>query len=340
MEYLTTLSDEELKQWLKENGQPAYRAEQVFSWIFDKWVPSPMDMKNIPRELKEKLSESFHYTESETIDNDESGDMTQKILISLTDNETIENVIIRTEDRTTFCLSSQVGCPVQCRFCASGIGGLVRNLNAGEIIDHLLICCRKAGTRPDNIVFMGIGEPLMNIENVIQALDIITSESRFKMSPRRITISTSGWTKGIKKLAEVRKPYNLAISLHGTDDKIRAELIPDKFRRPIDEIMDACKEYREKTGRMITFEYTIIKNINDSHEDASKLAKFAKNHRAKVNLIPFNEVDSTGFERPEDNIIKAFMKILTDKGIQATCRLRKGDNINAACGQLRRSRKK
>ena len=156
------------------------------------------------------------------------------------------------------------------------------------------------------------------------------------MSPRRITISTSGWTKGIKKLAEVKKPYNLAISLHGTDDKIRAELIPDKFRRPLDEIMDACKEYREKTGRMITFEYTIIKNINDSLEDASKLAKFAKNDRAKVNLIPFNEVDSTDFERPDDQRTKDFLKILTDKGIQATCRLRKGDNINAACGQLRR----
>lgn len=336
MQHLAILSDDEIKHWLKQNGQPEFRSKQIFSWIFEKWVSSTKDMKNIPRELRTKLKESFHFSESNIIDIENSGDMTEKILIGLTDSETIENVIIRTDDRTTFCLSSQVGCPVQCKFCASGIGGLVRNLHAGEIIDHLLICCREAGTRPDNIVFMGIGEPLMNIENVLAALEAMTSPERFGISPRRITLSTSGWTKGIRKLAEMQKPYNLAISLHGTNDKIRAKLIPDHSRRPIDEILDACNEYRKKTGRMITFEYTLIKNINDSLKDASELAKFAKTNRAKVNLIPYNSVDSTGFERPEDQKIKAFLKVLTEKGLQATCRLRKGDGINAACGQLRR----
>lgn len=336
MKYLSNISENELKKWLQDNNHPPYRAKQILSWIFNKWVSSPMEMKNIPIDLRKSLSDSFHYGESKIIDTENSGDMTEKILLGLADSETVENVIIRTEERTTFCLSTQVGCPVQCRFCASGIGGLVRNLTSAEIIDHLLTCCRKADSRPDNIVFMGIGEPLLNIKNLISALEIMTDENRFGISPRRITISTSGWSKGIKQIAELKKPYNLALSLHGTDDKIRSKLIPDKFRRPLDEILDACIEYREKTGRMITFEYTLIKNINDSLDDASKLAKLAKKHRTKVNLIPFNEVDATGFERPEDDSIKAFMKILTDAGIQATCRLRKGDNINAACGQLRR----
>ena len=337
MRYLSLLSDQELREWLQTNNEAGFRAKQIFSWIFDQWVPSIMEMKNIPQKLRQKLDESFIYGKSKIVEEESTGDMTEKLLINLNDNECVENVIIRTEDRTTFCLSSQVGCAVQCRFCASGIDGLVRNLHAGEIIDQLLICCRKAQSRPDNIVFMGIGEPMMNIEHILKALEVISSPDRFRLSPRRITVSTSGRPDGIKKLANVAKPYNLALSLHGTDDKTRALLIPDKCRKPLAEILDACTEYRAVTGRMVTFEYTLIKDINDSEAQAEKLAKLAKSHRAKVNLIPFNSVESTDYERPDDPKIVNFLKILLERGIQATCRLKKGDNINAACGQLRRS---
>ncbi len=336
MRHLSTLSNDELEKWLTENKSQKYRRKQIFSWIFEHLIESISKMKNLPKELREKLNSSFIFSNSKIIEDHSTDDMTDKILIELADNESIENVIIRTEDRTTFCLSSQVGCAVQCRFCASGLGGLVRNLTAEEIIDHLLICCRKAKSRPDNIVFMGIGEPLMNIENLIQALDIISSPDRFAFSPRRITISTSGWVPGIIKLANIAKPYNLALSLHGTNDVIRAQLIPDKCRYPLSEILEACSEYRKKTRRMITFEYTLLKGVNDSYEQAEKLAQLARKQHAKVNLIPFNSVTETEFIRPEDHHILSFLKILTDSGIQATCRLKKGDNINAACGQLRR----
>ena len=336
MKNLTTLSNSELEQWLKANNTPSYRRKQIFSWIFDHWALDASEMKNIPKELRDKLDSSFTVSGSTLKEKHSTDDLTDKLLIQLADGESVENVIIRTEDRTTFCLSSQVGCAVQCRFCASGLDGLVRNLTAAEILEHLLICCKQAGSRPDNIVFMGIGEPLMNIENLINALDIISDPDRFALSPRRITVSTSGWVPGIKKLANIAKPYNLALSLHAVNDTIRAKLIPDKCRYPITEILDACSDYRNKTHRMITFEYTLLKGINDSREDAQKLAKLAGRQHAKVNLIPFNSVTETEFRRPEDHDILTFLKILTDSGIQATCRLKKGDNINAACGQLRR----
>ncbi len=339
MEHLSTLSNNKLEKWLNEHNSQAYRRKQIFSWIFERWLQSPLEMQNIPKELREELNSSFASSTSKITDDHSTDDMTDKILIELADGESIENVIIRTEDRTTFCLSSQIGCAVQCHFCASGLDGLIRNLTAEEIIEHLLICCRKANSRPDNIVFMGIGEPLMNIENLIQALDIISSPERFAFSPRRITISTSGWVPGIIKLANIAKPYNLALSLHGTDDTIRAQLIPEKCRYPLSKILEACCEYRNKTRRMITFEYTLLKGVNDSYEQAQKLAQLARKQHAKVNLIPFNTVAETKFIRPDDHHILSFLKILTDNGIQATCRLKKGNNINAACGQLRRSQK-
>ena len=336
MKDLTTLSNSQIDNWLHENSAPLYRRKQIFSWIFEHWLDSASDMKNIPKELRDKLNSSFTISTSKVIEKHSTDDMTDKLLILLADGESVENVIIRTEERTTFCLSSQVGCAVQCRFCASGLDGLVRNLTTGEIIEHLLICCRKAESRPDNIVFMGIGEPLMNIENLINALDIISAPDRFALSPRRITISTSGWVPGIIKLANIAKPYNLALSLHGTDDTTRAQLIPDKCRFPLAEILEACTEYRNKTHRMITFEYTLLQGVNDSYKHAQKLAKLAGRQHAKVNLIPFNNVAETKFKRPAEHDILTFLKILTDNGIQATCRLKKGNNINAACGQLRR----
>jgi len=339
MKHLAAISEQELAGCLKRYGEPLFRTKQINSWIFEKWVSSIEEMKNLPAHLRKKLSEDFRYADSEVINTETSGDTTEKILISLADGECIENVIIRTPERTTFCLSSQVGCPVQCHFCASGKDGLIRNLEAGEIIDHLLICCRRAGKRPDNIVFMGIGEPLINFSNITTALETISSPSCFALSPRRITVSTSGWVPGIRQLAKLAKPYNLALSLHGTNDSTRARLIPDKYRYPLAEILDACLDYREKTGRMITFEYTLIKKVNDSLTAAAELANLAKKYHAKVNVIPFNHVDGSGFECPDTKDTADFFKILSDRKVQATCRIKKGDTISAACGQLRAGRR-
>lgn len=335
--YLNTQSDGELRTWLKNNDFPEYRADQVFNWIFDKWVTDPREMINIPMPLRTLLADQFRCNEIKVIDCRHSEDGTRKLLLALADGETIESVIIPTEDeeRLTFCLSSQVGCAVRCRFCASGTEGLVRNLHAGEIIEQLLLCCREAGRKPDNLVFMGVGEPMMNIGNMLKALDLISDTERFAMSQRRITVSTSGWTKGIKILAQTGKQYNLAVSLHAPDDATRAKLIPGKNRQSINDIMDACTFYREKTGRMVTFEYTLIAGLNSSANHAEKLAKLAKENRAKINLIPFNQVAGSGFRVPDEMEIRRFQKILMIHGAQVTRRVKKGNSVNAACGQLR-----
>lgn len=337
--YLNTLCDTDLKTWLKDNGFPAYRSDQIFKWIYDKWVSDPMEMKNIPLPLREKLADDFFCDSVQIIDSREAEDGTKKLLLGLSDDETIESVIIPSSGRVTFCLSSQVGCAVQCKFCASGAGGLLRNLKAGEIIEQLLLCCREAGKKPDNLVFMGVGEPMMNINHMLTALDIISDSKKFAMAQRRITISTSGWTKGIKKLAETEKQYNLAVSLHGPDDATRRRLIPSKNRRPIKEIMEACTYYREKTGRMFTIEYTLIDKVNAATKQAEKLAKLAKEHRAKINLIPFNTIPSSKYESPSKDAIRHFQHILDVHGAQVTRRVKKGNSVNAACGQLRAGKK-
>lgn len=336
--YLNTLSDADLKSWLKDNSFPAYRSDQIMKWIYDKWVSDPRDMKNIPGPLRNQLAENFNCDMVKLLNTLESRDGTKKLLLEMADGETVESVIIPSEGRITFCLSSQVGCAVQCNFCASGAEGLVRNMQAGEIIEQLLLCCREAGQKPDNVVFMGVGEPMMNIHQLIIALDRISDAKRFAMAQRRVTISTSGWTKGIKKLADTGKQYNLAISLHGPDDGTRAKLIPSKNRRPIKEIMEACEYYREKTSRMVTFEYTLIDHVNAATKQAEKLAKLAKANRAKVNLIPFNEIPNSDYKTPTKDDIRHFQHILEVHGAQVTKRSRRGDSVNAACGQLRASK--
>jgi len=333
--FLNTVSEEDLKNWLKENAFPAYRSTQIFKWIYEKWVSDPLKMQNLPASLRKKLDESFHSNKIQLIDTKESNDGTKKLLLELSDGKQIESVIIPSSAaRITFCLSSQVGCAVQCKFCASGALGLLRNLTTGEIIEQFLLCCREAEKKPDNLVFMGVGEPMMNINNMIQALDIISDPHKIAMAQRRITISTSGWTNGIRKLAKTGKQYNLAVSLHGPDDTTRAKLIPSQKRRPIKEILEACRFYREETSRMITFEYTLIDKINSSTKQAEKLAKLAKEHRAKINLIPFNEIPFSKYKAPSKDEIRHFHHILEVHGAQVTRRVKKGSSVNAACGQL------
>ncbi len=335
-DFLCLRTGDELLRWLESEQESAFRAGQIAGWIFNNWTLDPFEMGNLPEGLRLKLSESFSCATVKVLNSRSSLDGTTKLLLGLRDRQSVESVIIPHGSRTTFCLSSQVGCPVGCRFCASGAAGLTRNLHAGEIVEQLLACCRQHGARPDNIVFMGVGEPLMNLDNLLGALDTICDNARFDFAQRRITISTSGWAKGIRYLAEQRRQFNLAVSLHGPDVNTRKILIP-KCRRPLREILDACEHYRSMTGRMVTFEYALIDGVNSSLEQAAALAGLAKKSQAKVNLIPLNPVPSLPFKPPTRDKARKFMAILEKRGVQVTMRSEKGSSVAAACGQLRSS---
>ena len=335
--FLAAASPEQLSAFVRENGESAYRAGQIYNWIVKKYVTDPAAMTNLSAQIKEKLTRSFTCAALSIEKTEECADGSRKLLISLPDGETIECAILGALDgRTTFCLSTQVGCPVRCAFCASGSAGLVRNLYAGEIIEQYLLCCRLTGKAPDNVVIMGIGEPMLNLKNLIEALETICNPDGIALAARRVTISTSGWTPGIRELAEHGRQWNLAVSLHGGDDKTRALLIPGKFRRDIREIVEACKLHKAATGRLLTFEYVLLAGINDSVEQATKLARVARDANAKVNLIPYNKANGA-FERPEKEVIKKFENTLKMLQIPVTVRVEKGFESSAACGQLRSS---
>ena len=337
---LCLIDETTAKQAVANLKEPSFRAKQLCDWVSNKLVLDPEKMLNLPKSLREKLPNQFTCCSSTVESEVTSADKTTKLLIRLDDGEAVEMVIIRTPERITFCMSTQVGCPVRCRFCASGADGLVRNLEVHEIIEQLFHGVEHAGRKPDNIVFMGIGEGLLNFNNLKQALLMLSDPESFGFAQRRITISTSGYVPGIYKLAELDKHYELAVSLHAPNDIMRAKLIPDTVRYPIPEIMEACRNYFEKTGRIPTFEYTLIEGINDSPETALELADLAKQQRAKINLIPYNETPNNDFRRPDAKAIKRFFTILEQRGIPTTCRLEKGASEAAACGQLRVEKKK
>jgi len=339
--FLASLTFEQIQFWLEQAGEKKFRAKQIADWIYKKRIVEPDLMKNIPSDLREKLSEHFMCSSSHVIRKQEAGDGTAKLLIELSDGETIEVVVIPARDgRRTFCLSTQVGCPVMCRFCASGANGLVRNLTAGEIVEQLYHACAVIERLPANIVIMGMGEGLLNYDNLVEALNLFCSADYIGLGTRRITVSTSGVVKNIRRLADEGKQWNLALSLHAVDDETRYRLIPQQTTYSISEILDACRYYHQKTGRMLTFEYALIKNVNDKKDDAKKLARMAADYHAKVNLIPYNEVESNEFERPDDESIYAFKSILERNGASVTLRIEKGSKISAACGQLRAESKK
>ncbi len=335
---LTSFNTEELATLcVEELREPKFRAKQLVEWVYKKRILDYKLMKNMPAKFFEKLTAAnIVNCSSEVIKCNKSKDGTKKILIELADKEVIESVIIPTKKRTTFCLSTQVGCPVQCYFCASGKDGLTRNLSVGEIVEQFIHCCHLIDNElPSNIVFMGIGEGLLNLENLLKALDIISSENEINLGARRITVSTSGWVPGMKELADQEKQFNLAISLHAADDETRAKLIPKEMCYPMDEILDACRYYRRKSNRMVTFEYTLLKGLNDSHSDARKMVQIALENRAKVNIIPYNNTEGNVFMRPSNDCIREFAEILEDAGVQVTVRREMGNDVDAACGQLR-----
>lgn len=333
--FLAAQTTAELQQWCESKGFPKFRAKQIKQWITGNFTADPAQMPNLPAVLREKLKEEFLAPSANVAEEFSSSDNVGKLLLELYDKEHIEMAILPAADgRITFCLSTQVGCPVGCRFCASGKNGLKRNLTAGEIIEEFLLGCRHIGRKCDNIVFMGIGEGLLNCNELFPALELLTAEDSFNLSPRRITVSTSGYVPGMIRFAELQKEFNLAVSLHAPDEETRAKIIPDTLRFPIADILKAVDLYREKAGRMVTLEYTLLAGINDSDAQAAALGKLAFSHHAKVNLIPYNST-GTAFRRPSRERIESFERTVASTGAAVTRRIERGSGKNAACGQLR-----
>ena len=328
---------EELQSFMKENKESAFRAKQVFSWIYQEiWEFD--NMKNIPNSLKEKLKDNFYIGIPEIEEKYESQiDGTKKLLLAFKDGNLIESVIMKYKHGNSVCISTQVGCRMGCKFCASTIDGIVRNLTSGEILSQILVAQKLIGERISNVVLMGSGEPLDNYDNTLKFLEVVNAEYGLNIGQRHITLSTCGIVPKIYDLADRQLTITLAISLHAYSDEKRKEIMPIANKYSIQEILEACNYYIDKTKRRITFEYSLVKDFNDSPEDAKSLGKLLKGLLCHVNLIPVNEVKENSFKRSSDKTIESFEKVLKDLGIEVTVRREMGSDINAACGQLRRS---
>ncbi|MBN2450410.1 MAG: 23S rRNA (adenine(2503)-C(2))-methyltransferase RlmN [Lentisphaeria bacterium] len=324
-----------LTTWLAERGEPGFRASQIRAWLYDKWSISFAAMRNLPKTLRTALEEHFDAFTLTAADRLEAADGTVKWLFRLRDDETIETVLLRARTRTTVCISTQVGCPVRCTFCASGRDGWVRDLTAAEIVDQVVAACHHLEQRVTNVVVMGMGEPLLNLKPVVAALDEVCDPRGLAIGGRHVTLSTSGIVPGIRHLATLRRQWRLALSLHAVSDEKRSRLIPPQYRYPLADILDACRTFRNATGRMVTFEYTLMAGVNDGDDDARALAEMARTLDAKVNLIPCNEV-TEHYRPPNPARILHFERVLTAGGAKVTVRRRRGGPIRAACGQLRR----
>jgi len=342
-----------LKARLAEQGEPTFRAKQILEWVYKKRARSWEEMSNLSKPLRTWLEDTFDLSPATLIHGKQSMDITDKLLLELRDKSLIETVIIRApqdgvgleHSRKTICISTQVGCAMGCVFCASGLAGLKRDLSAGEIVAQLLqVCYREDGRTQrareelasfDNIVVMGMGEPLANYDALIQALTILNADWGLGFGARRITLSTSGLVPKIIKLAEEPLGFRLAISLHGATDEVRERIMPINKAYPLDKLLPAVKTFSEKHGRMVTLEFILIEDVNDSLEQAEKLRDIALDLHAHVNLIPYNNVEGLPWKRPSGNRLERFFRIIDDARISVTLRREKGHDIDAACGQLR-----
>lgn len=332
---LKDLTYEELLSAIQELGEPKFRAEQIFKWLY-KGAVSFDDMKNIPKTLKEKLMTDYCISKAEIAERLISNiDGTRKYLLRLSDGNYIETVLMKYKHGYTICVSSQVGCAMGCAFCASTRNGKIRNLSAGEIIDQIITVQDDIGERISNIVMMGIGEPLDNFDNVLKFLKNVNDERGLGIGHRHITVSTCGLVHNIIRLADMKLQITLSISLHATNDKTRSEIMPVNRRYNIEELLDACDYYIKQTNRRISFEYTLISGVNDNRAEAVSLGRLLKNKLCHVNLIPVNSVKETGFVKSGREKIEEFQKTVESFGISATIRREMGSDINAACGQLR-----
>jgi len=334
----------ELEAWFIQRGVPSYHAIQVAHWLYKKRIEDFLRMSDLSAELRQALNEAFDTGALRFQQRSGSKDTTQKFLFALWDNNLIESVLLpaspalygSVSDRKTICISTQVGCAYGCKFCASGLEGWVRNLDAGEIVSQILKVEALSGERINNIVFMGMGEPLANYGNLLKAVQIINAPWGVGIGARHITVSTSGLAPRIRDLANQSLQIRLAVSLHGATDEIRQMIMSINRRFNIATLMEACAYYRKKKRQRITFEYILIDQLNDSLDQAVELGKLAKRLEAKVNLIPYNSVEGLDWKRPSETRQDAFHQALRRVGVDATIRREKGHDINAACGQLRR----
>ncbi|MBL8878823.1 MAG: 23S rRNA (adenine(2503)-C(2))-methyltransferase RlmN [Phycisphaerales bacterium] len=335
--HLLGLTSPDLRRWMGEAGHSPYRADQILEWIYRHGVDDFAKMTNLSKALRDWLSEHAVILKSTVTRMSASADGTRKLLLTWPDGRSIETVWIPDTDRNTACVSSQVGCPVGCRFCASGLTGVERDLTTGEIVEQAARVRNLIGpeARLNNIVFMGMGEPLANYDNVIAAIRILNAPWGLNIGARKFTVSTVGLPKQIRRLADEELQLNLALSLHAPSDDLRKELIP--WAVPIEDLLSACEYYFEKTGREITLEYTLLGNVNDKPRHADKLAQIAGRLRANVNLLRYNPVAGLPFERPDAQTTLTFQERLRDRGVNAHTRRSRGDDIDAACGQLRRA---
>ena len=339
---IKSLIRDELVTTLAKWGEPAYRTDQVLQWAYEKRVESFDQMSNLPAALRQKLAENFELSAVRNVRTRSSTDTTEKFLFELRDHSLIETVLIPAtpgltskSDRYTVCVSTQVGCAYGCKFCASGLDGVNRNLTAAEIVDQVVVVHRITHQRVTNLVIMGMGEPLANYDNLMRALKILNAPWALGVGARKITVSTVGLVPRIKQLADDPMQIRLAISLHGATDRVRERIMPVNKKYPLKELLAACDYYVNAKKRMMTFEYILIDGVNDSLEQAHKLGAIAKRLHAKVNLIPCNPVEGLPWHRPARDRCKMFQHTLKSHGITATLRMEKGTDINAACGQLR-----
>jgi len=323
---------DELESFIAGCGKERYRAKQIFKWLYQKDAVNFGEMTNLSREFRKQLEESAGISSlvPETVE--VSRDGTRKYLFRLADNNAIESVLIPEEDRSTLCISSQVGCAMACEFCLTGTFRLARNLTTAEIVNQ--VCAVKKEVELRNIVFMGMGEPLANLDNVVRALRIITAPDGLQFSTRRVTVSTAGLVPELDMLGKA-VTVNLAVSLNATTDGVRSRLMPINRKYPLRVLLDACRRFPLPARRMITFEYVMISGVNDTLEDAKRLVRLISNIPSKVNLIPFNEHEGCSLRKSDQDTIDLFHRYLLDKHVTVITRASRGDDISAACGQLR-----
>lgn len=339
---IKSLTLEELSKYFAAQGERPFRAKQVVDWLYQKRIGSFDEMTDLSATTRTRLASEFGFVRPEVVRVLGAKDTTRKFLFRLSDGSLIESVLIpaspalygETSDRRTACVSTQVGCAYGCKFCASGLEGFARNLEAGEIVDQLLAIEKESGEKIDNIVFMGMGEPLANVTNLLRAIRIINAPWGLGIGARHITISTSGLAPQIRKLATEPTQFRLAISLHGATDEVRSQIMPINRKYNLAVLLQACDFYVAQKKRLM-FEYILIAGVNDSDEQAQQLARHAQRLSAKINLIPYNTVEGLPWSRPSRNRQETFLRILRHHGAVATLRREKGHDIDAACGQLR-----
>jgi len=333
------LAPEDFREWLAERGEPPMRAKQIRRWILQGRAESFEQMTDLPKGLRAELAAHFQPLGTSIDKHQHAQDDTHKLLVKLQDGRQIECVLIQEDERRTACISTQVGCGMGCVFCASGLNGMDRNLTTGEIVEQLIRMrnLTPADARLTHIVVMGMGEPLANLDNLLQALALAGHPDGLGIGARHVTISTVGLPAKIRQLADSGKQYHLAVSLHAPNDELRSEIVPTNTKTGLQAILGAADEFFAKTGRQVTYEYVVLGKQNDQKHHARQLAGLLKGRKAHVNLIPWNDVSGLPYKRPLDNDLNDFIEVLKRGGVSVKVRKRKGSEIDAACGQLRRT---